>query len=671
VARTRSSLLCAIIAVALAGSFVASAHAAPIALNMVTVGNPGNANDVTGFGAVPYEFRIMAYEWTNAEYVTFLNSVDPDGANPNAIYSPAMDADARGGISVASNAPSGAKYFSKPNMGNKPANYVSWFDAARVANWLHKGAQTYGATDSSAGAPQNQGAYAVGQATSGTAPARSPAALYWVPTESEWYKAAYYNGITGTYSTYGTGYSTQPAAIAANASGDGSAGNSGNFANYGHGGSWNGQYGNVTTVGTNGGPNYYGVYDMAGNLWEPNDLTGSASDVRGRRGGVWHDSQSFMLSSTRLEAPTTLEGDGNGFRLVSSVAVPEPSTSMMGAVGIACATWLAWRRRQTRRAFRGAVLAAAMLALATTGLAHAVTIDWVTVGDPGNADDTNGRGAVAGEYRIMKYEFTNAQYAMFLNAIDPAGTNPNSIYSSSMGDNARGGISFSSGNPAGTKYATRSNMGDKPVNFVSWWRMARVSNWLHNGAQSYGITDSSATAPQNTGAYPVGTATSGNAVARNPGALFYVPTENEWYKAAYYKGGSTNAGYWTYATQSDATPAAVTSGSTGIGSAGDTGNFANYNNGANWNDQGGNVTTVGTNGGPSYYGAFDMTGNVWEKNDLTGSGGPFLGVRGGSWNTSAFELSSSGGFPDTSSVGENFRDGFRLASPVPVPEPST
>ena len=85
---------------------------------MVTVGNPGNANDVTGFGAVPYEFRIMAYEWTNTQYVTFLNSVDPEGTNPNAIYSPAMDTDARGGISVASNAPNGSKYFAKPNMGN-------------------------------------------------------------------------------------------------------------------------------------------------------------------------------------------------------------------------------------------------------------------------------------------------------------------------------------------------------------------------------------------------------------------------------------------------------------------------------------------------------------------------------------------------------------------------
>ena len=60
--------------------------------------------------------------------------------------------------------------------------------------------------------------------------------------------------------------------------------------------------------------------------------------------------------------------------------------------------------------------------------AHAVTIDWVTVGDPGNAADTTTYGAVADAFQIMKFEFTNAQYADFLNAVDPSGTNPNAVY---------------------------------------------------------------------------------------------------------------------------------------------------------------------------------------------------------------------------------------------------
>ncbi|MFM7521986.1 MAG: formylglycine-generating enzyme family protein, partial [Planctomycetota bacterium] len=204
-----------------------------------------------------------------------------------------------------------------------------------------------------------------------------------------------------------------------------------------------------------------------------------------------------------------------------------------------------------------------------------------------------------------------------------------------------------------------SNMGDKPVKFVSWFDAARVSNWLVNGGTSSSSTE--------TGAYTlVGGQTSGEAPAVNSGATFYIPTENEWYKAAYYKGGSTNAGYWDYATQSDTAPTAVTSGSTGIGSAGNTGNFANYNQGAVWNGLNGNVTTVGTNGGPSAYGAFDMSGNLYEWNDLDGLAGSSRVERGGYWFDNAFALSSS--FRLSLFLSSEFNGlGFRLASPVSGP----
>jgi formylglycine-generating enzyme required for sulfatase activity len=262
----------------------------------------------------------------------------------------------------------------------------------------------------------------------------------------------------------------------------------------------------------------------------------------------------------------------------------------------------------------------------------------------------------------------------FLNAVDPDGLNPQGIYSAAMGINARGGISFTSGSAAGSKYAARTNMGDKPVNYVSWFGAARVANWLHNGGLTYGTTGTSASAPQNTGAYTLGTAISGTAFTRNLGAQYFIPTEDQWYKAAYYKGSGTNAGYWDYATQSDTAPTAVTSGTTGIGSASTgtigsgTGNFANFNSSADWNSQNGNVTTVGTNGGPSAYGAFDMSGNIWEWNEtLIGSD---RGRRGGSWGNVAFDLSSSSRSTNVPSGGID-SIGFRLASPVAVPEPST
>jgi sulfatase modifying factor 1 len=292
--------------------------------------------------------------------------------------------------------------------------------------------------------------------------------------------------------------------------------------------------------------------------------------------------------------------------------------------------------------------------------AHAVTIDWVTVGDPGNAADTApaGYGSVADAFQIMKFEFTNQQYTDFLNSVATT-ADTYSLYNADMGSNARGGITQSIVSDD-YFYAVKPNMGDKPVNYVSWFDAARVSNWLFNGATGTSSTE--------TGAYTLNNATSGTAPAVNSGASFFVPTEDQWYKAAYYKGGSTSAGYWDYATQSDTAPTAVTSGTTGIGSAGSTGNSANYDRAADWNGQDGNVTTVGTNGGASAYGAFDMSGNVFEWNDLSGAAGSSRGLRGGAYYDDAptvssfFRYSGDPGFEDHDS-------GFRLAAPVP--EPST
>jgi sulfatase modifying factor 1 len=317
-------------------------------------------------------------------------------------------------------------------------------------------------------------------------------------------------------------------------------------------------------------------------------------------------------------------------------------------------------------------LASWLIAVATdVSFSAPVVIEWATVTEPGNAADTKptdstfGFGAVSATFRIAKYEFTNQQYADFLNSVGT--TDTYSLYSASMESDARGGITRS-GVSGSYTYAVKTNMGDKPVNYVSWFDAARVSNWLMNGATGSSSTE--------TGAYTlVGGQTSGNAPAVNPGAKFFIPTEGQWYKAAYYKGGNTNAGYWTYATQSDTAPVAVSATTVGDGTSGGvspvmSGNFANFNTAGRWNGQNGNVTTVGTNGGQSAYGTFDMSGNVWEWNDLTGSAGSSRGLRGGFWSYDASLLSSYARGMDVPSY-EISIVGFRLAAPVAVPEPST
>jgi formylglycine-generating enzyme required for sulfatase activity len=249
------------------------------------------------------------------------------------------------------------------------------------------------------------------------------------------------------------------------------------------------------------------------------------------------------------------------------------------------------------------VLAALCFALP----AHAVTIDWVTVGDPGNACDTQPQGcfgSVADVYRISKYEVTNAQYAEFLNAV--AKTDPRGLYSGSMGG-GYGGIT-GSGSPGSYTYSAIGGRENMPVTFVSFYAALRFANWLHNG-QGSGDTE--------TGAYTLlgGTALPTNwaTVTRNADATVFLTSEDEWYKAAYYDAVSTS--YFNYPAGSDTQTTCTTPGPTA--------NAANC--GLVFDD----LTNVGSyTGSLSPYGTFDQGGNVWEWNE-TIIEGITRGLRGG------------------------------------------
>ncbi len=72
----------------------------------------------------------------------FLNAVDAEGTNPHDVYNPWMGSPfsrLRGGINFDAEAAHGGKYSVKTNFGNKPVNFVSFFDSMRFVNWLENG----------------------------------------------------------------------------------------------------------------------------------------------------------------------------------------------------------------------------------------------------------------------------------------------------------------------------------------------------------------------------------------------------------------------------------------------------------------------------------------------------------------------------------------------------
>ena len=337
---------------AMFGSLAVPARA-QVTLDMVTVGNPGNANDTGGTnnGAVNYSYQIGKYDVTIGQYTAFLNAADPNGTNPNGIYNASMATDLNiAGISYTAGASAGAKYSVINNGGNssnRPITYVSWFDAARFANWMTNG-QGSGSTE--------DGAYTLNGATTGNAVAVNPGAAFRLPTNDEWYKAAYYSpnyggvGVPG-YFDYATQSDTAPG---------NTIGSTANQANWYTGSkysvtqsrSYNANQNYLTDVGAfSGSGSFYGTFDQSGNVFQWNDLDGLASSGSSRRlrGGFWDDGDPDNLSSSfSLSDEPSYEDYLIGFRLASPVAVPEPSTWVMGLAGIACGGWQMFRRRRAR-----------------------------------------------------------------------------------------------------------------------------------------------------------------------------------------------------------------------------------------------------------------------------------------------------------------------------------
>ena len=273
-------------------------------------------------------------------------------------------------------------------------------------------------------------------------------------------------------------------------------------------------------------------------------------------------------------------------------------------------------------------------------------MEFVTIGDTTNAADTTGSpdpaGAVGYEYGIGKFEVSEEMITKY---------------------NANFGT-------ANNLVITQNNRGTaKPATSVSWNEAARFVNWLNmsTGNQaaykftSSGVNDNIALWQTGDAGYDV------NNKYRNSLAKYFLPSYNEWYKAAYYNPNNTT--YYNFANGSDTRPTAVISGT-----ASDTAVYA----------QSGEASPTGPAdvnqaGGFSPYGVMGLGGNVfeWEEssfNLLNSSGSSSRGIRGGYWFRNTFQLSSSARNNNNPSV-ELGNNGFRVASlsssaPPAVPEPS-
>lgn len=288
----------------------------------------------TSIGSVSV-YRISKQNVTNAQYVEFLNAVastDSFGGPDPALYNPSMESTTWGGIArsgavgdysysvkapAVGQGPGGSDY----TYDNKPVVFVSFFDAMRFANWLHNG-QGNGDTET--------GVYSISDGVSET---RSVTAEFWIPSEDEWYKAAYYDpnagGGSGAYYDYPTGSDTPPNNNLPSA-------DTGNSANFWDGGTTTGNSSYpLTDVGAYAmSASPYGTFDQGGNVNELNETLPSGFSIpfRGANGGDWAlDASSMSAEFYGGTARVTDEFPNFGFRVAS---IPEPSTILIGSLAV-------------------------------------------------------------------------------------------------------------------------------------------------------------------------------------------------------------------------------------------------------------------------------------------------------------------------------------------------
>ncbi len=291
----------------------------------VFVGNAVNGDDTTGYGGVAYTFGIGQFE-VSRDMITKAN--------------------AEGGLSIS--LADMSSYGG--NVGTHPATGVCWNEAARFVNWLnvstgHDAAYKFTLQPGDSGYSANANIVLWGSGDAGYDPSnpyRNANAYYFLPSEDEWYKAAYHqnDGATTNYWDYPTGSNAVPTAV--------SAGTASDTAVYGQ--SYSAGPADITNA---GGLSAYGTMGQGGNVWEwmesaytaPND---DSSEARGLRGGGWYSPESYLRYSVRYRDYPSFEDSAIGFRVAM---IPENSSMVMGLL-LCGGVWLMLRARPTKRTRR-------------------------------------------------------------------------------------------------------------------------------------------------------------------------------------------------------------------------------------------------------------------------------------------------------------------------------
>jgi len=273
-----------------------STASASITIPTVPIGNPGNAPDpTTGLGSVAYTYNIGATEVTNAQYAAFLNAKAK--SDPFELYHVVMGNSAVNNSSITRSGSDGSYTYSVASgRENYPAAYTTFWNQARFVNWLHNG-QGNGDTET--------GAYTLGGVASpvNASVNRNPGWTWALPSANEWHKAAFHQpasvgGDVDDYWLYTTSSNTAPTIAEANIL-------RGISPYVGNGSTPVGSY----------APNYYGTFDMGGNVMEYTEEFAYYNEARQLRGGSYVGLYGLAAGQGGLWSLTQRENT-IGFRVV-------------------------------------------------------------------------------------------------------------------------------------------------------------------------------------------------------------------------------------------------------------------------------------------------------------------------------------------------------------------